>query len=227
VKRVFACLTIVAGFPLHLAAAAAVSEDVPVPGGAAAFAQSLGIDPVPDRGRFMYEVTRLVFDNDPQRSPERLALRFGFATPADARATKNGRQASLSDDRGSRRASLSGEPGRSSANDLVPVPLTADFWSDHVFHRKVSRDDLVAAIVSDRQAALLCHGLTSLDDETLQFIGEHGSLLSRLSERSRRRCECTEIASCRRARRARPTRAPPQPNGMTCRRCGRPSSSRR
>ena len=58
-----------------------------------------------------------------------------------------------------------------------------DFWSDHVFHRKVSRDELVAAIVSDRQAALLCHGLASLDDETLQFFSEHGSLLSHLVER--------------------------------------------
>jgi hypothetical protein len=152
------CLTIVAVFPLHLAAATAVSEDVPVPGGLAAFARTLGIDPVPDRGRFMYDVTRLLFDNDPQRSPERLALRFGL-TPGAIKVIFE------------------------RSNDLVPVPLTADFWSDHIFHRRVSRDDLIAAIVSDRQAALLCHGLASLDDETLQFFGEHGSLLSRFVER--------------------------------------------
>src|ERR671931_344411 len=82
VTRLFVCLTIVAVFPLHLAAATAVSEDVPVPGGLAAFARTLGIDPVPDRGRFMYDVTRLLFDNDPQRSPERLALRFGLTPGA-------------------------------------------------------------------------------------------------------------------------------------------------
>ncbi|PYR09626.1 MAG: hypothetical protein DMG00_13440, partial [Acidobacteria bacterium] len=90
-KRVFACLTIVAVFPLHLAAATAVSEDVPVPGGRAAFTRMLGIDPIPDRGPFMYDVTRLLFDNDPQRSPERLALRFGFAK--DARGASDNRTA--------------------------------------------------------------------------------------------------------------------------------------
>jgi hypothetical protein len=55
------CLTIVAVFQLR-PAAATISEDVLVPGGTAALAQSLGIDPVPDRGRFLYEITRILYN---------------------------------------------------------------------------------------------------------------------------------------------------------------------
>ena len=44
------------------AGAATVSEDVPVPGGTAALAQALGIDPAPDRGRFVYEAARLLYN---------------------------------------------------------------------------------------------------------------------------------------------------------------------
>src|SRR3989442_14160294 len=40
------------------------------------------------------------------------------------------------------------------------------------------------AIIADRQAALVCHGLGALDDETLQFFAEHESLISRLYERN-------------------------------------------
>src|SRR5882724_6057028 len=51
------------------AAAAAVSEDVPIPGGTAALAQALGIDPVPDRGRFIYELSRLLYNAPEGRKP--------------------------------------------------------------------------------------------------------------------------------------------------------------
>src|SRR3954468_3384396 len=63
------CTTIVAVFQLHSAAAAAVSEDVPVPGGTASLAQSLGIDPAPDRGRFVYDVSRLLYNSPEGRKP--------------------------------------------------------------------------------------------------------------------------------------------------------------
>src|SRR5207244_3407335 len=55
--------------------------------------------------------------------------------------------------------------------DLVPVPLTADVWSSAVFHRKVTRDDLVAAIVSDRQASFLCHGRLAYLYATIGQLG--------------------------------------------------------
>jgi hypothetical protein len=45
--------TIVAAFQMQVAAAVIVSEDVPVAGGTAAFARAAGIDPPPDRARFV------------------------------------------------------------------------------------------------------------------------------------------------------------------------------
>jgi hypothetical protein len=68
--------------------------------------------------------------------------------------------------------------------DLVPVPLTADLWSTAIFHRTVSPRELVTTIVADRSAALLCLGLTSLDDGTLAFFADHPLLLERIYERS-------------------------------------------
>src|SRR3954467_14056495 len=51
------------------ASAATVSEDVPVPGGTAALAQSLGFESVPERGRFIYEITRLLYNTPEGRKP--------------------------------------------------------------------------------------------------------------------------------------------------------------
>ncbi len=61
VERSFVtCATIVAVFfPIHLGAAGGISENVPVPGGTAAMAQSLGIAPTPERARFVAELARL------------------------------------------------------------------------------------------------------------------------------------------------------------------------
>ena len=158
-------LTIVAAFQAPLAAAVAITEDVPVPGGTAALARALGIDPVPDRSRFLFELTRLIYDNADGRNQVATAFLQSLAQPANRRKPT---PAAAAD-------------GRS---ELVPVPLSAELWSSAVFHRKVSRDELVMAIVSDRTASLVCHGLAALDDQTLQFIAEHSGILTRLYERS-------------------------------------------
>src|SRR5471030_132550 len=105
------CATIVAVFQCHQAAAAAVSEDVPVPGGTVAFAKVLGIDPAPDRGRFIPEITRLLYDTPEGRKPSADAYLLA-ARQAAARG----------------RPQLDTRPG-----DLVPVPLTADLWSTAIF----------------------------------------------------------------------------------------------
>ena len=139
-----------------------MSEDVPVPGGTVAFAKTLGIDPAPDRGRFIYEITRLLYNAPEARKPSADAYLLA-ARQAAARG----------------RPQLDTRPG-----DLVPVPLTADLWSAAIFHRTVAPRELVAAIVADRAAALLCLGLASLDDGTLGFFADHPLLLERIYERA-------------------------------------------
>src|SRR6266446_177702 len=54
---------IVAAFGAQSSAASDVSEDVPVPAGTAAIARELGLATVPDRARFVAEITRLVYDS--------------------------------------------------------------------------------------------------------------------------------------------------------------------
>ena len=67
----------------------------------------------------------------------------------------------------------------------VPVPLSADVWGRAIFKRPIRPDRLVAAIMADRRAALLCHALAALDDETLAFLAQHTTLLARLYESAR------------------------------------------
>ncbi len=57
--------------------------------------------------------------------------------------------------------------------DLVPVPLSTAVWSGAILQRQVPPADLFAAILADERAALLCHGLAGLDDDTLQYLAEH------------------------------------------------------
>ena len=142
-----------------------MTEDVPLPGGTAALAQSLGIDPVPDRGRFMYELTRLLYNTPEGRRPS-----------ADA-ALAAMRQAQL--------RALRGMPQidpRPAEN--VPLPLSADFWANSIFKRRMTPRELIPAIIADRSASLICLGLSSLDDATLDYLGDHPSILERAYERS-------------------------------------------
>jgi len=144
--RFLLATTIVAAIPLHLGAAAAVSEDVPIRGGRAALAATFGIKPIPDRARFVSEFARLLHglsDRKPML-PEVLAQQL--------------------------RQSASG----SGAGELVPIPLTAAVWSKAVFLRPVAPADLVIAILGDRQASLLCYGLAGLDDDCGVFSGTAG-----------------------------------------------------
>jgi hypothetical protein len=141
------------------AAGSSFTDDVPVRGGIAALADVIPISPAPDRARFLSEAIRVVY-SWPQGGPysnEPMRRRI-----ADF---------------------LAGAKSRS-ADDDIPVPLTADLWSRAVFHRTVSRDDLAGAILADRTAALLAYALAGVDDETLQFFADHPALLSRIAERA-------------------------------------------
>ena len=59
-------------------------------------------------------------------------------------------------------------------------PASRSVWETAVFRRKTP--DLVPAILGDRRAALLCHGLASVDDQTLVFLGANAERLKRLYE---------------------------------------------
>jgi hypothetical protein len=162
---------IVAAFQLHAAAAVVVSEDVPLPGGTAALTRALGIEPTPDRGRFLYEMTRLLYDAPEGRKAAAEAFLQMVRQPP-------GRD---------RSARASAERRRSSGGDaaeFVPIPLTVDLWSSAIFHRKIAPREIVLAILADRAAALLCLGLSMLDDATLEYVAERPSLLDRIYERS-------------------------------------------
>jgi hypothetical protein len=158
------CLTIVAVLAIRPAAAASLSEDVPLPGGTAALAGALGIDPTPDRGRFVYEIARLLYDVPEGRKPTTEAFLQTLRQPPG-----RGRRPDIPDPR---------------AAEIVPIPLTVDVWSNAIFHRRIAPREIVLAIVADRAAALLCLGLSTLDDGTLEYLGDHPALLERIYERS-------------------------------------------
>jgi hypothetical protein len=154
-------VALAAGAPRRVHAAAA--DDVPVPGGRSRFAELLSISPVPDRGRFLAESIRILYS-----SP---------AGAANATAVLTRRIDAYLD--GVRRARVD-----ATASDSVPVPLTAGVWSSAVFGRPVAGGDLVGAIVRDRRAALLCYGLSALDDETLEFFAANPMVLTRIYRRA-------------------------------------------
>jgi len=64
------------------------------------------------------------------------------------------------------------------------VPLTPDIWSRAVFRRPVTTEQLLASILADRGAALLCRGLLGADDDTLAFYASHPALLTFIYERA-------------------------------------------
>src|SRR6185369_2528182 len=118
------CLAIAASGPICLSASGALSQDVPVPGGTAAMARSLGIDPSPDRARFVAELARLTHQASEDRNSTRakaawlLQRRSAGATAVEAGA------------------------------ESVPIPLNVAMWSQAVFHRTVPPEQIVSAILA-------------------------------------------------------------------------------
>ena len=53
----------------------------------------------------------------------------------------------------------------------MPLPLDPGIWRETILQQPVPDRQLVAAILDDRRAALLYHGLAALDDETLAWLG--------------------------------------------------------
>lgn len=67
---------------------------------------------------------------------------------------------------------------------LVDVPLALETWSAAIFKRQIPANQLLATILSDRRAALLCYGLAAADDETLAFYASRPGLLAFIYERA-------------------------------------------
>jgi hypothetical protein len=67
-----------------------------------------------------------------------------------------------------------------SAGDVVPLPLSPEVWRTTILQTPGGREDLVTAILRDRRAALLYVGLSSLDDETLTWVGSNSATLLHL-----------------------------------------------
>jgi hypothetical protein len=149
--------------PVPARAAETIVEDIPIAGGLAALAEAAEARPVPDRARFVAELARVIY-SQPSTGP--------YSNEPIKR-----RIAALFADAGQRNDAPR-------AGDTVPVPLSVALWGQAVFHRPVDRRDLAGAILTDRAAALLCYGLSGMDDETLEFFAAHPSLLARLAERA-------------------------------------------
>jgi hypothetical protein len=152
------------------AAAPVVSEDVPVPGGTAALAKAVEIDPLPDRARFAAELARIIYDDTKQRRKDvrskfRRLLAYLESIDWQDAASKNGNTVRAD-----------------SQFERVPVPLPSAVWSE-VLRRPVDPAHLFAIVMSDAAAALLVHGLAALDDETLQFFVDHPAAVRQLYER--------------------------------------------
>ena len=147
------CVTVAAALQTQPAVAAPASEDAPVPVSAADAARRLGLDLVRDRARFVPELARLLHGTPVGQQPP-----FDPLVEPEA-----------------------GAPAL--APVLVPVPLSADLWSQAVFRRQVTTADLIEAIMADREAALLARGLAGLDDETLEFLADASDLVALLYER--------------------------------------------
>jgi hypothetical protein len=149
------------------AAAPAVSEDVPVPGGIASVAQAIGIAVVPDQSRFAAELARVLYDRQEKVSADSKLRRLiaYLKTRERPESTSSGAVGS----------------GAAAADERVPIPLPPAVWSE-VLGRPVASARLFGALMSDPAAALLVHGLAALDDETLGFFANHPEVVRQLYE---------------------------------------------
>lgn len=122
----------------------AVRTSIPLPVPADQLAQTLGLDSA-DRSHLFVSIVRLVFDAPDGQSVDdqkrRVLLTSLMRGPASRQA------------------------------DTVPLPLDASIWRETLLHRTASDAEIAGAILSDRNTALLYHGLAALDDDTLGWLG--------------------------------------------------------
>src|SRR4029079_3422897 len=62
-------------------------------------------------------------------------------------------------------------------DEQAPLPLTPDLWTDVILQKRIDQRMLLAAILRDRNAALVYYGLSALDRETLQWMAANRNTL--------------------------------------------------
>ena len=140
---------------------AATSSSLTIAGGVEPIARLLDLDPEGPRSLFLVQVIRRIHDA-PWGARENAAdLLPGLLKYLD-----------------------SPDRLRSAVADQVPLLLPPDVWSSLVLRRAPPSSDLLTAILRDRKASLLYHGLYALDDETLGFLASRDETLRRIYSRS-------------------------------------------
>ncbi len=129
----------------------AVRMSVPLPLPAQQIADALELSTI-DRGQFVLKIVRSLFS---------VWLNEGDPT------------------RGARFREMVSAAG-SLRGETVPLPLDASIWRETILQRPVPDTDLIAAILSERNTALLYHGLAGLDDDTLAWLGPERDTLQHL-----------------------------------------------
>jgi hypothetical protein len=135
----------------------AVRTAVPLPVPAADMAAALAIDH-PEPSQFVLHAVRVLYDAPEGQNPEDSSLRLKLASAL---------------------TSPSAHPG-----EKVPLPLDPSIWRETILQRNVPDAQLIAAIIADRDAALVYHGLAALDDETLGALGPDREALVHLRRNS-------------------------------------------
>ncbi len=146
----FVCSTTVSGAP---AQSPPGDEQMPIPGGARALLEKLGIPGSVEPARALLVLIRAAYGGP--AGPQFAPLSLSAAVPEFA-ASNTGR----------------------TTTDHVPALLPLAVWRDNVFRKPIDEQNLVREILGDRRAALLYYGLFSLDDPTLEFLAAHPSVLS-------------------------------------------------
>jgi hypothetical protein len=135
----------------------ATLSEVPLPGGVGAAAAAIGDPATPDRAQFLAEFVRRTYD-----------------TPLGAKADL--REPLI-------RSLVAALSSGKEPTETIPLPLSTKFWTDVVFRKQATANNLVASIVQSRNAALFYLGLLSLDDESRTWMADHPSLASEIVTR--------------------------------------------
>lgn len=133
----------------------AVRGDLPLSVSIAAVGDAVGVHS-PRASTLLLDLTRLLYDSDRVDEPRLRDLRIAAVRVLGTRSDK--------------------------AESAVPLPLDRSIWRETILQKQIADRDLAAAIIAERRAALLYHGLSALDDETLGWLGPDRDTLLELRE---------------------------------------------